>query len=87
MPRDTRAPYGDVIRPYLTANDIAYEPEQHPSRWVIDFALMPLKDARKYPAALTIARELVKPEREYNNRRPTERWWQFAEPRRGMRRP
>jgi len=83
---DTSAPYRDVIRPYLTANDITDELRQAPSRWVIDFGLRPLEDASKYPAALDIVRRLVRPERENNNRKAyRDKWWQFAEPRRGMR--
>lgn len=83
---DPRAPYVDVVRPYLTANDITDEPEQRPSRWIIDFALMPLEEASKYPAALAIVRDLVRPVRESNNRKAyRDKWWQFAEPRRALR--
>ncbi|MGC1405602.1 MAG: hypothetical protein WA938_02560 [Candidatus Dormiibacterota bacterium] len=38
---DGRAPYERVIRPYLIGDDIANEPHQRPSRWIIDFASMP----------------------------------------------
>ena len=78
--------YRDVVRPYLTAADIADDPGQRPSRWVIDFGLRRLEEAQAYPAALTIVRERVKPERERNNRKSyREKWWIFAEPRTAMR--
>lgn len=78
--------YRDVVRPYLTANDITNSPAREPSRWVIDFGLMRLEEAMRYPRALAIARERVRPERERNRRKAyQERWWLFAEPRRAMR--
>ncbi len=81
------ATYADVVRPYLGSADIARDVRQAPSRWAIDFGLMPLESAMKYPAALDIVRERAKPEREANNREAYRRnWWQFAEPRRGLRR-
>ena len=75
-----------MVRPYLGSADIARNPAQKATRWAIDFGLMSLEAAMKYPAALAIVRERVKPEREANNRAAYRRnWWQFAEPRRGMR--
>src|SRR5581483_11200135 len=63
------ADYEAVVRPYLTAQDITDDPSQSPSRWAIDFGLLPLEEAAKYPAALEIVRRDVKPERERNNRK------------------
>ncbi len=78
--------YADVVRPYLGSADLARDPHQAPSRWAIDFGVMSLEAAMKYPAALAIVRERVKPERETNNREAYRRnWWQFAEPRRALR--
>ena len=83
---DPAADYHDVVRPYLTANDITDDPGQAATRWTIDFGLRTLEQAAKYPAALDLVRFLVKPERETNNRKAyRDKWWQFAEPRRGMR--
>jgi len=80
------ADYTEVVKPYLTARDIAESPSQTASRWAIDFGLMPLEAATKYPAALDIVRRDVKPEREKNNRKTyRDLWWIFAEPRRAMR--
>jgi hypothetical protein len=79
--------YRDVVRPYLGSADIARESSQAASRWAIDFGMMPLEAAMNYPAALAIIRERVKLERETNNRELYRRhWWQFAEPRPGLRR-
>ncbi len=81
------ANYGDVVRPYLTGDDITDDPLQQPRRWIIDFAQQPLEAAMKYPEALTIVREHVKPIRATNNRRARrERWWLFGEQAAGMRR-
>lgn len=70
----------------MIGDDIANNPAQSPSRWIIDFALRPLEEARKWPAALKIVENRVRPVRAKNNRRLyREKWWIFAEPRPGMR--
>lgn len=82
----SEAEYADVVRPYLVGDDIAEDPRQQARRWVIDFGLRPLEEAKEYPAALDVVRERVKPVREHNNRKIyRDRWWLFGEPRRGMR--
>ena len=82
----TDADYTKVVRPYLTAADITEDPTQQPSRWIIDFAQLPLERASAFPAALDIVRERVRPFRETVNRSGhRERWWLFGEPRVGMR--
>ena len=84
--RDPEVDYSRVVRQYLTAADLADDPSQAPSRWVIDFGLRSLEEAMVFPRALKIARELVKPERESNRRKSyRDNWWLFAEPRRAMR--
>jgi hypothetical protein len=81
------ANYRDVVRPYLTSDDIAASPTQASTRWIIDFAMRSLEEAMVYPVALDIARQRVKPFRARNRRKLyRERWWIFAEPRPGMRR-
>jgi hypothetical protein len=80
------ADYSSVVRPYLIGEDIAEDPRQEPRRYVIDFAAMPLEEASRYPAALAIVRERVKPGRDKNQRRARrERWWRFGEAAVGMR--
>jgi hypothetical protein len=82
----TDALYRSVVRPYLTGDDIANDPGQRPTRWIIDFAQLPLEAAAKYPAALAILRDRVKSVRDENARKLyRERWWQLGEPRPGMR--
>ena len=79
--------YREVVRPYLTGEDITDEPRQAPRRWIIDFAQKPLEAAAKYPEALAIVRQKVKPERETNRRKARrDRWWLFGEQAVGMRR-
>jgi hypothetical protein len=79
--------YRAVIRPYLTSDDLTEDPHQEGRRWIIDFAQKPLEEATKYPAALAVVRQRVKPGRETNNRKTRrERWWLFGEQAVGMRR-
>ena len=83
----TDVDYRQVVRPYLTGDDIADDPGQQPRRGIIDFAQMPLEAAATYPAALAIVRQRVKPVRESNRRKARrERWWLFGEQAIGMRR-
>jgi len=84
---DARSAYHEVVRPYLTGEDIARRVDQTPSRWIIDFNQRPLEGATKYPAALELVRRDVRPVRETTRREGhRERWWLFGEPRVGMRR-
>lgn len=83
---DASSGYEEVVRPYLDSDDIANSPRQVPSRWVIDFGSRSLEAAAKFPRALKIIRDDVKPEREKNNDKGfRERWWQFGRPRGEMR--
>lgn len=83
---DRRADYKIVVRPYLVGDDIASDQHQAPRRWIIDFATLTLEEATKFPAAIAIVRERVRPVRERNNREAYRRyWWRFAEPRPAMR--
>lgn len=78
----TDADYTRVVRPYLTGDDIAEDPLQGPRRWIIDFAVMPLEEAMRYPAALDIVRGRVKPVRDKNRDAGFRRyWWRFGRPR------
>ena len=74
------------MSPYLDSDDIADGPHQAPSRWIIDFNLSLLEAANKYPLALSILREKVKPERDTNNDAGFRtKWWLFGRPRVEMR--
>jgi len=67
------ADYSNVVRRYLSSDDLADEVHQRPTRWVIDFGSMALEDAKKYDAAYQIV------ERDVKSELPpaTPRWWQF----------
>ena len=78
--------YARVVRPFLIGDDIAANPGQDPSRYVIDFNQMSLEEAMQFPLALDVVRARVKPERDRANREPNRsRWWQFERPRPAMR--
>ncbi|MHB1241971.1 MAG: DNA methyltransferase [Gaiellaceae bacterium] len=78
--------YRAVVRPYLTSEDLGQRPGHAPSRYAIDFGFLTLEQAQKYPAALQIVRERVKPFRDSNRDEGFRtRWWQFGRPRRAMR--
>jgi hypothetical protein len=71
-----------IIRPFLSADDLARSPDQSASRWIIDFGTMSLEEAMQYDDLLTAVRIQAKPEREASrsfSRNP--RWWQFLWPR------
>jgi len=75
-----------VVRPYLVGDDLAKDPGQRPSRWIIDFGHRALEEARAFPEALEIVRERVKPQRDRVRRETYRRyWWRFSEPLREMR--
>jgi len=76
-------PNSDVVRRVVSAIDLA---RRSRDMWTIDFAQMPREQACMYEAAYEYAAEHVYPERA-NNRRVAyrENWWQYAEPRPGMR--
>lgn len=78
--------YRTVVRPFLTGDDIADDPQQRATRWTIDFAHMPLEEAARYPAALNIVREKVRPVRALNaDRQFREIWWLFGRSRGKLR--
>lgn len=56
------ADYGQVVRPYLSGRDIAQDPRQAPTRWVIDFGDRPLEECERWPAALAVVRDRVRPD-------------------------
>jgi hypothetical protein len=79
-------PWREVVRPYLTGDDILSRPDQGPSRWIIDFGFKSLEEAMRFDDALKIVRERVKPQRDRTRRESYRRnWWRFSEPIREMR--
>ncbi len=76
-------PNSDVIRPVISAVDIAQRPR---NKWTIDFALMSFDEAAQYDKPFEYVREHVYPIRSKNRRAAyAEKWWRYAEARPGMR--
>lgn len=89
---DANARNAEVIFPYMNGDDLNSDPEQRPSRWVINFWDWPEERAQEYELPWRWIEERVKPDRqrlnergEYALRKPLpERWWQFGEKRPGL---
>jgi len=76
----------DVVKPYLTGDDLVSRPDMSPARWIIDFNTMSLEEASRYELPLEIIRERVKPTRDKSrDKRYREVWWQYARPVPSMR--
>ncbi|WP_197089041.1 MULTISPECIES: Eco57I restriction-modification methylase domain-containing protein [Pseudomonas fluorescens group] len=79
----------EVIFPYINGDDLNSDPEQRPSRWVINFWDWPEERAKTYSTPWSWIENEVKPERQRRDktgkfmlRKPLpERWWQFGEKR------
>ncbi|MBD2606957.1 restriction endonuclease [Scytonema hofmannii FACHB-248] len=70
----------DVLFPYLVGEDVNSRPDQSPSRWIVNFRNWSFEEASKYPNALSIVEERVKPERIQNKRKArSERWWIYGD--------
>ncbi|MDF5962615.1 restriction endonuclease [Pseudomonas aeruginosa] len=72
----------EVIFPYINGEDLNSDPEQRPSRWVINFWDWSEERAKEYELPWRRLEETVKAERQSNNRKVyRDYWWQFAEKR------
>jgi type I restriction-modification system DNA methylase subunit len=75
----------DVLFPYLNGDDLNNNPDQSPSRWVINFFDWPEEKAKTYPDCYEIVERLVKPERlKMKGDRGAEFWWQFLRSRKEL---
>jgi methylase of polypeptide subunit release factors len=78
----------DVLRPYLTGEDLNSQPDLTPSRWVIDFDNMSEAQAQTYSGCWELVRERVRPYRlgQDAQKYPTmvSEWWKFWRPRREL---
>ncbi len=81
----------DVLFPYLNGDDLNNNPDQSPSRWVINFFDWSESRAKSYPDCYEIVERLVKPERlSYDenknswNKSVKLNWWQFGAWRKGL---
>ncbi|EMM3428754.1 type IIL restriction-modification enzyme MmeI [Klebsiella aerogenes] len=68
----------DVIFPYINGDDLNSDPEQKPSRWVINFWDWPESKAKSYTLPYEHLVQNVKEERLSNkDKGAREKWWQF----------
>jgi len=82
----------DVLFPYLNGDDLNNNPDQSPSRWVINFFDWSEEKCREeYSDCFDIVERLVKPERmSYDekknswNKSVKENWWKFGAWRKGL---
>ena len=75
----------EVLFPYLNGDDLNNDPEQKPSRWVINFFDWDEERARSYPDCFEIVERLVKPERLIQKDKGSkEKWWQFLRARKEL---
>ena len=73
----------EIIHPYLGGSELNTDPGHHSSRYAICFRGIPLEEAAKWPAALAIVENKVKPDREklggYSVAETRRRyWWQYG---------
>jgi len=79
---DTDYKYNDVIFPYLIGDDLNNNIDQAPSRWVINFFDWTEERAKDYYLCYKRLEDLIKPERQKNNREGYRKyWWQHGEKR------
>jgi hypothetical protein len=80
----------NVVRPFLTGDDLNNTPDQRAQRFVIDFQDMTLEEARRFPHALAVLEERVRPGRERLKTKGADavhrkHWWRFANVRKELR--
>lgn len=72
----------DVLFPYLNGDDLNSNPNQAPSRWVINFFDWSLEKAQEYSEPMKILREKVYPVRIKVNREAHRKyWWHYGDKR------
>jgi hypothetical protein len=65
--------YGEVLKPYLTADELLGERDSLPTRYVIDFAQRDLLTSKHFPALFAIVESRVLPDRKLAAERERER--------------
>jgi hypothetical protein len=77
--------YKEIIRPYMSGEEILDDPKHVYKRWVIHFGEMELDEAARWPLALQIVREKVQSERQTKAKELAEwPWWRFWRTRREL---
>ncbi len=70
----------EVLYPVINGKETNNNPDQRPSRMIINFKDMPLEGAKEYAAPFAVVEKLVKPDRQKSKRAVRrEKWWQHAE--------
>lgn len=71
----------DVVKKYLSGDDVASNPNHEPSRYIIQFDEMPENSAKAYQGPFKICYDRVRPERLLKDARKYPRlvneWWKF----------
>lgn len=70
----------EVLFPFLNGDDLNSQPDQRPTRYVVNFWDWDEDEASKYEAAFELARQRVKPHRDSisdKKKRVKERWWVY----------
>jgi hypothetical protein len=70
--------YVQIIKKYISGEDVNSNFDCSASRWVIDFGDSSEDQARTYPLAFSVVDRLVKPQRIKGAPDTRTRWWQFA---------
>lgn len=79
-----------VVRPYVVGDDLNNSADQKAQRFVINFEDKTFEDAARFPHALAILAERVRPQRERLKATGTDAeyrrlWWRFANTRKDLR--
>lgn len=76
---------GEVVRPYMTGEDLNQRPDRLASKWVIDFREMPRQDAETFAEPWAHLKDTVFPERQTKDAgkypRMVNEWWKHWNPR------
>ena len=68
----------DVLKPYLTGEDVNTEIESVASRYAINFGSRSLESCKSYPSCIAIVEKHVKPARATSNTASLrQKWWQY----------
>ena len=79
---DANSQNRDVVQPYLNGQDLNEQPDQFPSRWVINFFDWPLGKAETYKEPMEIVRKKVYPARMKVRRKAHKKyWWHYGDKR------
>jgi len=74
----------EIVKPVASAIDLVQNSRE---KWTIDFNTMGMEEASEYEGPFEYIKNHVYPIRSQNRRQAyAEKWWQYAEPRPGMRR-